>query len=291
MESTRKENNKKFGMFAGVFTPTVLTILGAIMYLRTGWVVGNAGFGGAVIIILLAHVITVSTGLAVSSVVTNTRVGAGGAFAIISQSLGLEVGGSVGIPLFLAQSISIALYVLAFTESWLRIFPMHPEALVAILTFIAVFGIVYISAQFASKTQFIILGIVGFSLFSIVLASFPIMGNTGLTETPIFWGGFRAANFWKTFAVFFPAVTGIMVGISMSGSLRKPRKDIPIGTMSAIGLTLFVYLALAFWLSRIATPEELINNTTLMVDKAFWGWAILAGMLEGLFSSGVFLRN
>jgi solute carrier family 12 (sodium/potassium/chloride transporter), member 2 len=163
----------------------------------------------------------------------------------------------------LAQGISIALYVLAFTESWLRIFPTHPEALVATLTFIAIFGIVYVSAQFASKTQFIILGIVGFSLFSIVLASFPIMGNTGLTETPVFWGGFRAANFWETFAVFFPAVTGIMVGISMSGSLRKPRKDIPIGTMSAIGLTLFVYLALAYWLSRIATPEELIKNTTL----------------------------
>ena len=89
--------DKKFGMFAGVFTPTVLTILGAIMYLRTGWVVGNAGIGGAFAIILLAHVITVSTGLAVSSVATNTRVGAGGAFAIISQSLGLEVGGSVGI--------------------------------------------------------------------------------------------------------------------------------------------------------------------------------------------------
>jgi len=143
-KKSRNKDDKKFGMFAGVFTPTVLTILGAIMYLRTGWVVGNAGLGGAIIIILLAHVITVSTGLAVSSVVTNTRVGAGGAFAIISQSLGLEVGGSVGIPLFLAQGISIALYVLAFTESWLRIFPSHPEALVAILTFAAVFCIVYI---------------------------------------------------------------------------------------------------------------------------------------------------
>jgi len=282
-----KEDPKKFGMFAGVFTPTVLTVLGAIMYLRTGWVVGNAGLGGAIAIILLAHVITVSTGLAVSSVVTNTRVGAGGAFAIISQSLGLEVGGSVGIPLFLAQGISIALYVLAFTESWLRIFPTHIEALVAILMFLAVFGIVYISAQFASKTQFIILGIGGLSLFSVFLASFPIAGNAGLTETPMFWGGYADGNFWETFAVFFPAVTGIMVGISMSGSLRDPRKDIPVGTMSAIGLTLFVYLALAYWLSRIATPEELINNTTVMVDKAFWGWAVLSGMLGATFSAAL----
>ncbi|MCB0627031.1 MAG: hypothetical protein KDC43_24730, partial [Saprospiraceae bacterium] len=66
------------GTFAGVFTPTVLTILGAIMYLRLGWVVGNAGLLGAIIIILLAHLITVSTGLSVASIATNTRVGAGG---------------------------------------------------------------------------------------------------------------------------------------------------------------------------------------------------------------------
>ena len=286
-KKTGNLDDKKFGMFAGVFTPTVLTILGAIMYLRTGWVVGNAGLVGAIIIILLAHVITISTGLAVSSVVTNTRVGAGGAFAIISQSLGLEVGGSVGIPLFLAQGISIALYVLAFTKSWLRIFPAHSEVFVAILTFIAVFAIVYISAQFASKTQFLILGLVGLSLVSVFLASFPIFGQSGFTETPVFIGEFQDANFWETFSVFFPAVTGIMVGISMSGSLRKPREDIPTGTMSAIGLTLVVYLALTYWLSRIASPEELVKNTTLMVDKAFWDWSILAGMLGATFSSAL----
>ena len=283
----RDDDARKFGMFAGVFTPTVLTILGAIMYLRTGWVVGNAGLLGGIAIILLAHVITVTTGLAVSSVVTNTRVGAGGAFAIISQSLGLEVGGSVGIPLFLAQGISIALYVLAFSEAWLRIFPTHPEALVAIVAFLVVFAIAYISAQFASRTQFLILLIVGFSLVSVFLASFPILGQPGFTETPTLIGDFQDANFWETFAVFFPAVTGIMVGISMSGTLRNPRQDIPIGTMSAIGLTMIIYLALAYWLSRIATPEELLTNSTVMVDKAVWGWAILAGMLGATFSSAL----
>lgn len=282
-----QEEPQKFGMFAGVFTPTVLTILGAIMYLRTGWVVGNAGLLGAIGIILLSHVITVSTGLAVSSVVTNTRVGAGGAFAIISQSLGLEVGGSVGIPLFLAQGISIALYVLAFTEAWLRIFPAHPEAIVAILTFLAVFGIVYVSVQFASRTQFLILAIVGFSLFSVFMASFPVLGSPGLTETPVMIGDFSDGNFWETFAVFFPAVTGIMVGISMSGTLRNPRRDIPTGTMSAIGLTLLIYLGLTYWLARIAPPEDLLSNNTIMVDKAIWGWSILAGMLGATFSSAL----
>ena len=155
------------------------------MYLRLGQVVGNAGLLGAILIILLAHIITVSTGLAVSSVVTNTRVGAGGAFAIISQSLGLEVGGSVGIPLFIAQGISVALYVLAFSEGWLRIFPSHSGVLVSLIAFVIVFGIAYISAQFAARIQYLILGIIGLSLFSVFLASFPIGGRAGLTETAV----------------------------------------------------------------------------------------------------------
>jgi hypothetical protein len=120
--SAGQGNDRKFGAFNGVFVPTVLTILGVIMYLRLGWVVGNAGLVGAILIILMAHVVTVTTGLAVSSISTNIRVGAGGAFPLISQSLGLEVGGSVSVPLYLAQGISIALYILGFSAGILNIF-------------------------------------------------------------------------------------------------------------------------------------------------------------------------
>ena len=87
---------KKFGAFGGVFTPDVLTILGVIMYLRLGWVVGNAGFLGALAIILLAKTITICTALSLSSVTSNIKIGAGGAYSIISKSLGLEAGGSRG---------------------------------------------------------------------------------------------------------------------------------------------------------------------------------------------------
>ena len=122
---------KKFGTFSGVFTPNVLTILGVIMYLRLGWVVGNAGFLGAVAIILLAKSITIFTGLSMSSMTTNIRIGAGGAYSIISKSLGLEAGGSIGIPFYIAQTLSAALYIIGFTESWMKIFPQHPYLVVA----------------------------------------------------------------------------------------------------------------------------------------------------------------
>lgn len=92
----------RYGSFEGVFLPTVLNILGVIMYLRHGWVIGNAGLGGGIVIILLALTISATTGLSLSSVTTNIRIGAGGAYSIISRSLGIEVAGSIGIPLFLA---------------------------------------------------------------------------------------------------------------------------------------------------------------------------------------------
>lgn len=280
-------SDRKFGTFAGVFVPTTLTILGAIMYLRLGWVVGNAGLIGAVAIILLAHVITICTGLAVSSIATNIRVGAGGAFSIISQSLGLEVGGSISVPLYLAQAVSTTLYVFAFTEGWLSIFPSHNEIVVVLASLTAVFLIVYISARFVSRVQFFILAIVGISLFSIVMASVPSDVQPGMVLRPELWGTFSDGSFWYVFSVYFPAVTGIMAGISLSGDLKDPRRSIPLGTMSAIIVGMVIYLLLAFWLSRVATPDELVTNTTIMVERAYFSWAILAGLLGATFSSAL----
>ncbi|MFB6240866.1 MAG: Na-K-Cl cotransporter, partial [Gemmatimonadota bacterium] len=97
-ERATHPERKKFGTFGGVFTPTLLTILGVIMFLREGWVIGNAGFLGGLAVILLAFGITVLTALSMSSITTNIRIGAGGAYAIIAQSLGLEIGGALGIP-------------------------------------------------------------------------------------------------------------------------------------------------------------------------------------------------
>ena len=65
---------RKFGTFAGVFTPSILTILGVIMYMRLGWVVGNSGLLGAIAIIIIAHIIAVTTGLSVSSIATDKKI-------------------------------------------------------------------------------------------------------------------------------------------------------------------------------------------------------------------------
>ncbi|MGI8542782.1 MAG: amino acid permease, partial [Aridibacter sp.] len=289
-EQTQTER-KKFGMFAGVFTPTLLTILGVIMYLREGWVVGNAGLGGAWLIILLAFLITACTGLSMSSITTNIRIGAGGAYSIIAQSLGIEVGGSLGIPLYVSQALAVTMYIFGFREGWLYLFPTHPPLAVDICTFAVLFGIAYISTSFAFRIQYFIMVIIAASLISIFGTFF-----TATELQPITWWGtfpgspennFRGADFWIVFAVFFPAATGIMAGANMSGDLENPRRAIPLGTMSAIGISLVIYMALAYWLARMATMNELASFYTIMIDRALWGPIVLAGLLGATFSSGL----
>ncbi len=272
---------RKFGTFGGVFTPDVLTILGVIMYLRLGWVVGNAGFLGAVAIILLAKSVTVCTGLSLSSITTNIKIGAGGAYSVISKSLGLEAGGSIGIPFFISQTLSAALYIIGFAEGWLRVFPEHSPLLVTTVAWFGLLLISYISAQFAIRVQYLIMAILGVSLVSFFLSPAEPVSDFVLI------GKCEDAGFWQVFAVFFPAVTGIMAGANMSGDLRDPRRAIPVGTMSAIFVTMFIYIAIAWMAARIATPEELRTNQMIMVDKALWAPAVLAGIMGATLSSAL----
>lgn len=282
---------EKFGTFGGVFTPTMLTVLGAILFLRTGWIVGNAGLLGAVLIIGLASMITITTGLAISSIATNIRVRAGGAFSIIAQSLGLEVSGSVSVPFYFAQAIAVAFYVFAFTEGWQRIFPNHPEILVVFSCFFVAYTLAFISASLAIRTQYLIFGVLIVSLISMFLGAFmidlPVAQSAGFVAEPQLIGSFRDGNFWELFAIFFPAVTGLLAGVNMSGDLKDARRSIPIGTMGAVILSTLIYLGVAYWFSRIATPQELMDNQLVAVDKALFAPAVLAGILAATFSSAL----
>ena len=271
----------KFGTFGGVFSPTVLTILGVIMYLRLGWVVGNAGLLGAIIIILLAKSITICTGLSMSSITTNIKIGAGGAYSIIAKSLGLETGGSVGIPFYISQTLSAALYIIGFTEGWISIFSTHPPLIVSLLTWAVLMAISYISTRFAIRIQYIILAIIGISIVSFVMTP-----NQPLSEVPLL-GDFQDADFWQVFAIFFPAVTGIMAGANMSGDLKNPGKSLPLGTFAAVGLSIGIYFLAAVVFSAAATRYVLVENVAAMKEVALLGAMITAGVVAATLSSAM----
>ena len=271
---SEQSSSPGFDTFAGVVRPTLLTTLGALLFLREGWLVGNSGLVGAIGVILAAYLITGTTALSVSSLATNVRVNAGGAFAMIAQALGLEAGGAIGIPLYMAQCASAALYLFAFGEAWLRLYPHHPIGWVVFVALLLVGSITMASARVALKAQgplFIVVGLAILCAWAGVWDAAPVLVAPATVPSRV--------SLAEAFAIFFPAATGLMVGVGMSGSLRNPRESIPKGIMSAWWLSLCVYLVTAFWCATVAGPDELLVDKTIMISKAAFQPIVHMGLL------------
>jgi amino acid transporter len=277
---------EKFGAFGGVFVPSILTILGVIMYLRLPWVVGQAGLWMTVGIIVVAHVISVTTGLSVSSIATDKKVKAGGNYYIISRSLGLPIGGTLGIALFVGLSFSVSLYIIGFVESFLPTLGIEATKdairLYGTLAVLAISGIVLVSTSLAIKMQYFILAAILLSLASIFFGE-PGVKSAGPVLAPLPNG----ASLMVLFGIFFPAVTGFTAGVQMSGDLEDPKSSIPIGTMAAIGVGFLIYIALAVFLAFRADAAALVGNTTLLQDIAWAPELVLAGIWGATLSSAM----
>lgn len=271
------------GTFGGVFTPSILTILGVIMYLRFGWVVGNVGLLGTLAIVTLSTSITFLTSLSIAAIATDQRVRVGGAYYMISRSLGIETGGAIGIPLYLAQALSVALYTVGFAESVSRAFPGLDETMVGIVTTILVSILTLISAKVAIQSQYFIMAAIALSLGSL------LFGGPVEEAEVVMWSANSGdgEGFWVVFAVFFPAVTGIMAGVNLSGDLENPGQSIPKGTFAAVGVGYLIYMALPILLATRATPETLVSDPLVMRKMAIWGDAILLGVWGATLSSAV----
>ncbi|MBT7568025.1 amino acid permease [archaeon] len=280
----KKIPDKKFGTFAGVFMPSLLTILGAVMYLILPQVVGGVGLFKTILIILIAHSVTVSTAYSISAISTNIKVKGGGLYYLISRSLGSEFGGSLGIQLYLAQTIAASFYAIAFARGFgaiLGIFGVAiPEFQLALISLILFGIIVLIGAQFVVKLQYFILAAILLSLVSIFLGP----NTIDLTSVVVASSGL---SFWVAFAMFFPAVTGIDAGVGMSGELKDPKKSLVRGTFMAIFVTMAVYLVLVIKLSFSASANELLNNPQIMQKVALFSPLIILGIIMATSSSAL----
>lgn len=278
----------KFGTFGGVFTPSTLTILGVIMFLRFGLVVGEAGLIQAVMIVFAAKLITTLTALSVSGLATNTRVQGGGAYYLISRSLGVEFGGAIGVVFFLAQAISVALYVIGFTEAFQNLFPGLglSARVIGTIVNVLVFACVYVGASWAIKVQYGILAILLLALGSFFVGAIP--AATEATLRANLHSAYPAGDsVFVMFALFFPAVTGIMAGVNMSGDLQNPAKSIPRGTLAAIGFTSLVYLAMAIFFAA-ATPRAALLEKPLVILEVAWSPLLInAGIFAATLSSAL----
>lgn len=286
---------KKFGTFPGVFTPSILTILGVIMYMRLSWVVGQVGFIGTLIIIVVAHIISITTGLSISSIATDKKIKAGGIYYILSRSLGLPMGGAIGIALFIGTALSISMYIVGFAENFLSIYAISEflnlspgvnsyrivgTAVIVILVILA-----YISTSLVIKSQYFILGAIVLSIISIFVG-FAIHPEF-LPTTPIFFKAEGGESIEKVFAIFFPAVTGFTAGVAMSGDLKDPKKNIPVGTLLAIAVGFVVYIALTLGFGFFVNRNDLLSDTNIAMRVAWIPALVVAGIWGATLSSAL----
>jgi len=286
---------KKFGAFAGVFTPSILTILGVIMYLRLGWVIGEGGLLVTLAIIIIAHIISVSTGLSISSIATDKKIKTGGIYYILSRSLGMAMGGSIGIALFIGTALSIALYIVGFTENFLGIEAISDFLgmtgttgnirIIGTFVIIALVTLALISTSVVIRTQYFILAAIFLSLFSIAVGL--LIYTPAETEGILFAPSSNNVSFEFLFAVFFPAVTGFTAGVAMSGDLKNPGKDIPFGTLTSIIVGFFVYVFLAIGIALFVDRDLLINNSNFLMTIAWFSPLVVLGIWGATLSSAL----
>ncbi len=310
MSETQNLSAKKFGTFLGVFLPSILTVLGLIMYLRFGWVVGNLGLGLTLVVVILANIITFITGLSASAIATNIKVGVGGVYYLVSRSLGLETGGAIGVAFYISRTLSITFYCFGLAESILIFWPEAswgpmPSYATPLLTAAIIILITFLagkSAELVLKFQIPMLILVSLSIFALIIGVLsnglhaPEWGPTYRTES----GGF-----WVIFAVFFPGVTGFLAGIAMSGDLKEPGKSIPRGTISSVLTGTLIYMIIPILLSvtvlvsveQMADPEFGLKSWTevaflggLLIYPAAWG-AILSSALGSVMSGPRVLQS
>ncbi len=294
------KTKNQFGAFAGVFTPSILTILGVIMFMRAGFVIGQGGIIGALIILFIANMITFLTTLSISAISTNTQVQGGGAYFLISRSLGPEFGGAIGLALFLAVALSVPFYILGFTEAVVRTFPSISEnfQIIALITAGTMFIIAYVGASYAIKTQYIIMAILGISILifmggaALQFSKEIFSANLFSDYTPVNPEFSKSGlySFWIIFAIYFPAVTGIDAGVNMSGDLKNPDKSIPIGSIFAVITGFLIYATQIVICGGAFSRKELIETPfTVLVNNALFGlgFLVIAGVWAATLSSAL----
>ncbi|CAJ1069672.1 solute carrier family 12 member 2 [Xyrichtys novacula] len=266
----------KFGWVKGVLIRCMLNIWGVMLFIRMSWIVGQAGIGLTIGIILMATVVTTITGLSTSAIATNGFVRGGGAYYLISRSLGPEFGGSIGLIFAFANAVAVAMYVVGFAETVVEMLndvdalmtdELNDIRIVGTLTVILLLGISVAGMEWEAKAQIVLLVILLGAIVNYFIGTFM---PTESKEPKGFFGynsaiflenlgpDFREEEtFFSVFAIFFPAATGILAGANISGDLTDPQSAIPKGTLLAILITGVTYVAVA-----ISTGACIVRDAT-----------------------------
>lgn len=278
---------------APVFLAAISTILGAILFLRFGYAVAHTGLAGSILIILIGHIITIPTAMAIAEIATNLKVEGGGEYFIISRSFGSMVGGTIGVSLYFSQAISVAFYMIAFAEAFTPAFGwvseqtgLSPQTWMVSLpaTIILLMVIFRKGASLGVGALWYVVAILGISLLLFFLGRPQLADNYTVDAFASIPG---ADNFFVVFAIIFPAFTGMTAGVGLSGDLKNPRRSIPLGTLSATVVGMIIYLLVVVKLRFSLSPDQLAADQLAMSSISLWGPIIPIGLAAATLSSAI----
>jgi hypothetical protein len=161
---------------------------------------------------------------------------------------------------------------------------------IALVAVIALFLISYVGAKWAIKTQYVIMTILGLSILVFLGgAAFHFNRAVFIENFSSQYSG-PSITFWTVFAIYFPAVTGIMAGVNMSGDLENPGRSIPMGTMAAVGAGFIIYALQILLCGGAQTRFQLLGSSfeTLGEQALFGtGFLVVAGVFAATLSSAI----
>ncbi|XP_066477523.1 solute carrier family 12 member 8 [Tiliqua scincoides] len=278
-----------FGTWDGVFTSCMINIFGVVLFLRTGWLVGNTGIIMGMFLVSFVILVALVTVLSGIGVCERCSIGSGGVYSMISTVLGGQVGGTVGFLYIFGQCVAGAMYVTGFAESISDVLNFSNIWAVRGISFAVLLGLLGINlagVKWIIRLQLLLLFLLAVSTLDFVIGSFthldPEHGFVGYSKELMFNNTLpdysSGESFFTVFGVFFPAATGVMAGFNMSGDLRKPATNIPLGSLSAIGISWFLYIVFVFLLGAICTRESLRYDFMIAEKVSLVGFLFLIGL-------------
>lgn len=306
LEEEVKNAGYNFGWIEGVYIRCTLSIFGVIMFLRLNWVMAQAGIAGGLGVIIWSVAVTSITTMSLSAISTNGRVQAGGIYYMVSRTLGADIGLVVGMTLFAAQSLAVAMNLVGFAEAVVMLESEYmvsyawDRIIFALIGLAAMFCTSFCGAKFEVNAQKVLMVTMVLALFSFFIGVFEERGDDRINATGLSSKTFAdnsvarytEGNSWVTvFGVFFPAATGIAAGSSISGDLADASSAIPKGTFLAILTTTLIYIAMALMLAASFNPEGLANITTQIcaIDISLVPALVYAGVFAAGLSSALAL--
>ncbi|XP_030643477.1 solute carrier family 12 member 8 [Chanos chanos] len=278
-----------FGTWDGVFTTCMINIFGVVLFLRTGWLVGNTGVLLGMLLVSLVVLVALVTVMSGIGVCERCSVGSGGVYAMISTVLGGRIGGTVGLLYVFGQCVAGAMYITGFAESIAQVLSLQSVWAVrgiSVAVLLALLGINLAGVKWIVRLQLVLLAVLAVSTLDFVVGTFshldPGHGFVGYSEEllrkntlPDYTTG---ESFFTVFGVFFPAATGVMAGFNMSSDLQKPEHNIPVGTLAAICTSWFLYLVFVFLLGAICTRDALRYDFLIAEKVSLVGFLFLLGL-------------